>query len=142
MQFESERFSGWATDARLRRSMKACLANSCLEAGEGSVQLSRSDKFWAIYWYKLWQTCPTELAQGHLSAYLQEVCYWATQKTLTRFTITQYTFSDCFQVAITRLDKVLKRFDPTYGSDLKTYASVAFSRLIQDFLKQQQIMDI
>jgi RNA polymerase sigma factor (sigma-70 family) len=143
LQFEADRFSGWATDPRLRRSMTACLAKSAGFAKESVLE--ESEKFWATYWYKLWQANPadrTAIIQAHLSAYLQEICYWATRKTLTTFTVTQYTFSDCFQVAIARVDKVLRGFDPTYGVDLKAYAGISFGRLIQDFLKQQRVIDI
>ena len=137
--FEADRFSGWATDSRLRRSMSACLAKST------DRPRLEDEKFWATYWYKLWQVNPADRTltiQAHLSAYLQEVCYWATRKTLTTFKVTQYTLSDCFQVAIARVDKVLNGFDPTYGVDLKVYAGISFGRLIQDFLKQQRIIDV
>jgi RNA polymerase sigma factor (sigma-70 family) len=143
LQFEADRFSGWATDSRLRRSMTACLAKPAGLAKQSDSE--DSEKFWATYWYKLWRASSADRAaaiQAHLSAYLQEVCYWATRKTLTTFTVTQYTFSDCFQVAIARVDKVLRGFDPTYGVDLKAYAGISFGRLIQDFLKQQRVIDI
>ena len=137
--FEADRFSGWATDSKLRRSMSACLAKST------DRPRLEDEKFWATYWYKLWQGNPADRTltiQAHLSAYLQEDCYWAMHKTLTTFKITQYTLSDCFQVAIARVDKVLNGFDPTYGVDLKVYAGIFFGRVIQDFLKQQRIIDV
>ena len=138
--FEADRFSGWATDAKLRRSMAACLANAEKSADRPAPE--DSAKFWATYWYKRWQADPTLDIQAHLSAYLQEACYWATRKTLTTFKVAQYTLSDCFQVAIARVDKVLRGFDPTYGVDLKVYAGISFGRLIQDFLKQQRVIDV
>jgi RNA polymerase sigma factor (sigma-70 family) len=146
LQFEADRFSGWATDSRLRRSMMACLAKLTSAETARQASLEDSETFWATYWYKLWRAADradrAAAIQAHLSAYLQEVCYWATRKTLTTFTVTQYTFSDCFQVAIARVDKVLRGFDPTYGVDLKAYAGISFGRLIQDFLKQQRVLDI
>ena len=140
--FEADRFSGWATDSRLRRSMTACLAKSTVEQPVDRPAPEDSDKFWATYWYKRWQTDPTLDIQAHLSAYLQEACYWSARKTLTTFKVAQYTLSDCFQVAIARVDKVLRGFDPTYGVDLKVYAGISFGRLIQDFLKQQRVIDV
>ncbi|MEH2407299.1 hypothetical protein [Nostoc sp.] len=62
VQFDINQFSGWATDAKLRRSIKVCLESS------SSEQL---DTFWAIYWYRVWQTESSAVAIAHLSAYLQ-----------------------------------------------------------------------
>jgi RNA polymerase sigma factor (sigma-70 family) len=132
LQFEADRFSGWATDLKLRRSMNQCLTQSS----------EPSEQYWVIYWYKRWQSRPTELERGHLAAYLQEVCYWEAQQTMLRFRITQYTTSDCFQVAIARIDKILRSFNLDYGSNLKAYASIAFSGLIREFLRQRQVVDI
>ncbi|WP_448272191.1 hypothetical protein [Nostoc sp. DSM 114160] len=67
VQFDLDQFSGWATDAKLRRSMKFCLEESSTE---------KSDTFWALYWYRVWQTESSAVALAHISAYLQEVCYW------------------------------------------------------------------
>ena len=140
--FEADRFSGWATDSRLRRSMVACLAKPTAEKSTDRPAPEDSEKFWATYWYKRWQADPALDIQAHLSAYLQEACYWSARKTLTTFKVAQYTLSDCFQVAIARVDKVLRGFDPTYGVDLKVYAGISFGRLIQDFLKQQRVIDV
>ncbi|MCY7283281.1 MAG: sigma-70 family RNA polymerase sigma factor [Cyanobacteria bacterium CAN_BIN43] len=132
LQFEADRFSGWATDLKLRRSMNRCPTQSS----------EPSEQYWVIYWYKRWQSSPTELERGHLAAYLQEVCYWEAQQTMQRFRITQYTMSDCFQVAIARIDKILRSFNLDYGSNLKAYASTAFGGLIREFLRQRQVVDI
>ncbi|WP_442940648.1 hypothetical protein [Nostoc sp.] len=40
VQFDVDQFSGWATDAKLRRSIKVCLEGSSTE---------KSDTFWALY---------------------------------------------------------------------------------------------
>lgn len=136
LQFEADRFSGWATDLKLRRSMNQCLAQYLAQSGEPSEQ------YWVIYWYKRWQSNPTELERGHFAAYLQEVCYWESHQTMQRFKVTQYTTSDCFQVAIARIDKILRSFNLDYGSNLKAYASIAFSGLIREFLRQRQVVDI
>jgi len=55
---------------------------------------------------------------------------------------TQYTLSDCFQMAIARIDKVLKGFDPKQGFSLKSYASATFSSLIKEILRQHHEADI
>ncbi|MBE9170138.1 sigma-70 family RNA polymerase sigma factor [Pleurocapsales cyanobacterium LEGE 06147] len=134
IQFDFDRFSRWASDPRLRRSMERRLTQMSSQ--------ETSENFWAIYWHKAWLRQPQDLARDHLSAYLQEVCFWATQKTISGFTSTQYTIPDCFQVAISGVDKVLKGFDSNQGFNLKNYASITFSNLIRELLRQRQEVDI
>lgn len=129
--FDADRFSGWATESRLRRSMQNCLARSQPDA----------ESFWILYWYKIWQAQPAGLAREHLSAYLQETCYWAAQKTAASFTSAQYSLPDCFQMAIARVDKVLKGFNPKQGFSLKNYAGATFSSVIKDVLLQRHEVD-
>lgn len=133
IQFDFDRFSNWATDPRLRRSMNKCLSESPQELAEN---------FWGIYWHKQWRKKPQGLPREHLMAYLQEVCFWSTNKTITGFTSSQYTVSDCFQIAIAGIDKVLKGFDGDRGYNLKSYASITFSNLIRELLRQRQEIDI
>jgi RNA polymerase sigma factor (sigma-70 family) len=134
LQLDADRAIGWATDAQLRRNLLNCQARLS--------QPENSENFWISYWYKLWQKQPESLARGHLSAYLQEVCYWAANKTVTHFTSAQYTLSDCFQIAISRVDKVLKGFKPQMGFHLKNYASTIFSSELKEMLRQQNEIDI
>lgn len=132
LQFSAERFSGWATDPKLRRSMQNCLERSPQPVGEN---------FWVLYWYKIWQT-QSVLASAHLSAYLQEAGYWAAQKTVISLASPRYNLSDCFQMVIVRVDKVLKGFNPSFGFNLKSYASATFSSLLKEMLRQQHETDI
>ena len=134
LQFDADRFSTWVAEPRLRRSMQANLARQ--------QQMDSREEFWVLYWYKLWQTQPDSVAALHLAAYLQEVCYWAAHKTNAGFSSTQYTLSDCFMMAIARLDKVLKGFNPQLGYSFKSYASVIFSSVLKDLLRQHQEVDI
>ncbi len=134
IQFDFDRFSGWVSDPRLHRSMSKCL-NEILSK-------EVSENFWAVYWYKRWQKNPQGIARDHLIAYLQEVCFWSTQKTLTGFKNNQYTIPDGFQIAIAGIDKVLKGFDGDRGYRLKSYASITFSNLIRELLRQRQEIDI
>jgi RNA polymerase sigma factor (sigma-70 family) len=133
IQFDYDRFSSWATDARLRRSMKQSLQQ---------IATVSSDNFWALYWHKIWQEQPKSIAREHLAAYLQEVCFWSAQKTISGFNSTQYTVPDCFQVAIAGIDKVLKGFDRERGFNLKSYASITFGNLIRELLRQKREIDI
>ena len=134
IQFNFDRFAHWAVDPRLRRSMSECL--------DQAPSQSASENFWVIYWHKTWQNQPLGIAKEHLSAYLQEVCFWSAHKTVSGFTSTQYNFADCFQVAMTRVDKVLKGFNPDQGYNLKNYASITFGNLIRELLRQRQEVDI
>ncbi len=143
LQFDADRFSGWVTDPKLRRSMEINLAK---------VQQSEtSESFWVLYWYKIWLSPPvsqarnvytTTLARSHLIAYLQEVCYWAAQKTAEANVHVQYQVSDCFQVAIAQVDKILKGYNPNQGFPLKNYASAIFGGVIRDNLRQRGEVDL
>ncbi|MFN6570956.1 sigma-70 family RNA polymerase sigma factor [Dendronalium sp. ChiSLP03b] len=134
VQFDSDRFGYWATESRLRRSIQSCLNHTPKET---------SESFWALYWYKFWLTPENKfLAKQHLAAYLQESCYWTSQKTVSSFVSTQYKLSDCFQIAIAQVDKVLKGFNPNQGSSLKNYASIIFGSVIRETLRQRHEVDI
>ena len=133
IQFDYDRFGGWATDNRLRRSMRQCLEK---------VSVQSSENFWVLYWHQIWLEQPKSLAKEHLTAYLQEICFWSSTKTIGGFSSTQYTVPDCFQVAIAGIDKVLKGFDRERGFNLRSYASITFSNLIRELLRQKKEVDI
>jgi Fe-S cluster biosynthesis and repair protein YggX len=104
IQFDAERFYCWATDGRLRRNMQKHLSKYPDET---------SEDIWAVYWHKSWQKEQTAtISKQHLSAYLQEACYWNSQKMTQTFANTQHTLSDFFQIAITQCDRILKGFNP------------------------------
>jgi RNA polymerase sigma factor (sigma-70 family) len=134
VQFDADRFSHWATESKLRRSIQNCLHKIPKESAEN---------FWVLYWYKFWQMPETQfLAKQHLTAYLQESCYWISQKTTANFVSTQYKLADCFQIAIAQVDKVLKGFNPSHNSTLKSYASIVFGSTIRETLRQRREVDI
>ncbi|WP_066383978.1 sigma-70 family RNA polymerase sigma factor [Anabaena sp. CA = ATCC 33047] len=134
VQFDGDRFHRWAIESRLRRSIQTCLQQTPKET---------SEYFWTLYWFKFWQLPETQsLAKQHLTAYLQESCYWISQKTAASFTSTQYKLSDCFQVAIAQVDRVLTAFNPSHSSTLKNYASIIFGSAIRETLRQRQEVDI
>ncbi|MEH2290865.1 sigma-70 family RNA polymerase sigma factor [Nostoc sp.] len=132
VQFDVDQFSGWATDAKLRRSMKVCLEGTSTE---------ESDTFWALYWYRVWQTQSSAVALAHISAYLQEVCYWTARKFALNFPM-QSSVADYFQMAIAHINKILKTFNPQYSSHLKAYAELAFESIIKDALRLHREADI
>ena len=134
LQFQEDRFSHWATESRLRRSIQRCLQQTTKNTTEN---------FWVIYWYKSWEVAETKfLAQQHLTAYLQEACYWSSQKTVANFLSTQYKISDCFQIAIAQVNKVFQGFNPNYSSSLKSYASIVFGNAIREYCRQVGEVDI
>ncbi len=134
IQFDFDRFSDWVSDPRLRRSINQCLDKEELK--------THSENFWAVYWHKRWCQKPSGIAREHLIAYLQEACFWSTRKTISSFQSTQYSLPDGFQIAIAGIDKVLKGFDSDRGFSLKGYASITFSNLIREILRQRQEIDI
>jgi RNA polymerase sigma factor (sigma-70 family) len=134
LQFEGDRVHGWSTDTALRRSMEYCL--------KGTTSAEQSEHFWSLYWHKIWQNQPDSLAQAHLSAYLQEPCYWAARKTISQLANTQDSVADGFQLAILQMEKVLKGFNPDQGFRLKAYASTIFNSVIRETLRQRQEVDL
>lgn len=137
LEFNHDRFQNWTIDPRLRRSMERCLAQSP----------DQPDTFWALYWHKVWQaeTSPdlrTKLAREHLTAYVQEPCYWVAHKTASSFSSNQYSLADLYQMAIAQVDKVLRGFNAQQGFNFKNYASVTLNNLIRESLRQRQEVDI
>lgn len=130
--FKGDVFDRWITDSKLRRSMQNCLEQSSFQ---------ESETFWAIYWHRIWQTQASPIAVAHITAYLQEVCYWVARK-MKMNVLSQHSIADFFQTAIARIDKVLRGFNPQLSSNLKIYAEFTFSNLIKDLLRQQQEVDI
>ncbi|WP_414544128.1 sigma-70 family RNA polymerase sigma factor [Nostoc sp. CCY0012] len=132
VQLDADRFSVWTTDSKLHRSIKKCLEK---------YPQQKSDNFWVLYWYKIWQIESSPLAAGHISAYLQEVCYWVARKIAVNF-ISQFSIADCFQIAISCIYKILRNFNPEYSTNLKSYAEYAFERFLKDSLRLGKEADI
>ncbi|MBF2062933.1 MAG: sigma-70 family RNA polymerase sigma factor [Calothrix sp. C42_A2020_038] len=134
IQFDAERFLGWAKDGRLRRSIQSCINQNPEET---------SENIWAMYWHRRWQKEKlATLPRQHLNAYLQEPCYWSSQKLAQTFTNTHHSLPDFFQIGITQIERVLKGFNPSQGSILKNYASIIFSSIIRETLRQRHEIDI
>jgi RNA polymerase sigma factor (sigma-70 family) len=142
---EGDRVRHWIPEPRLRRNMRKYLLD---DQAPGEAVL---DNVWAIYWYKIWQIQqenPPEpkpnmaMAQQHLAAYLQEVCYWTAQKTALRFPQLEFTLADYFQINSGETARVLKSFNPQFGSPLKGYASIVLINLLKDHLRQRRAIDV
>ncbi|MEM9908651.1 MAG: sigma-70 family RNA polymerase sigma factor, partial [Cyanobacteria bacterium P01_D01_bin.44] len=85
---------------------------------------------------------PESLAGHHLTAYLQETCYWSAIRATRVLANSSYRLSDCFQLASAESNKVLIGYNPNRGISLKGYASFAYPSLIRDILRQRQEVDI
>lgn len=135
LKFESDRFSTWITDAKLLRSMKACLNNL--------AQAQMSEDFWVIYWQKQAQNLEkSQIALGHITAYLQEPCYWAVQKMMRKLPDSHDKMPDFFQIAIASVPKIIKSCNPNANGSIKGYASIAFGNNIRDYLRQSRETDL
>lgn len=130
LDLAEDSFRGWISDRKLRRSMEKYL--------EQVPQSYHQEHFWIVYWHKRWQASPKGLAKGHLSAYLQESCYWAAKKMLPKLVKSDYKLSDCCQIANLYVDRVLKGFKAEGGYSLKNYAGMVFMSVIRDSLSQRR----
>ncbi|WP_017654188.1 sigma-70 family RNA polymerase sigma factor [Fortiea contorta] len=134
LQFEADRAAGWSVDAKLRRNLTSYQTNLS--------QPENSANFWVYYLYKLWQEQPQGLVKWHFSAYLQEVCYWTVYKIVVNLSSTHNSVSDCFQMAIARVDKVLKGYKPDIRFHLHNYATAIFGSELKEMLRSQNEIDI
>ena len=128
---EQDRFGRWIGDPRLERSMQQQLANTS--------HPTTDDRIWAIYWYRQ-LTHP--LAQLHLTAYLQEVCYLIAIEMTRRFKSSQYTPADYFQLANIHIPRVFNSFNPDCNNNLKIYAKLVLTNALKDLLRQRQVADV
>lgn len=132
IQFAGDRFDTWISDPRLAKSMQKELMHA--------DDKDRSEKFWALHWYR--QQQHNSHATKHLWAYLQEPCYWAANRVTHRFAMVQCSLADGFQIAIANVDRILSGYNPDYGSTIKAYAHTAFGNCIRDQLRQQHEVNI
>ena len=127
---EDDRFCRWIDDPRLQRSIQRQLT---------STPAQQADQL-AIYWHR--QHTKHPLAPSHLTAYLQEVCFWVAKEMIQRLQSPQYTLADYFQIANSEIPKVFKSFTPDRGSSFKTYAKLILSNTLKDLLRQRQAADV
>jgi RNA polymerase sigma factor (sigma-70 family) len=132
--FEADRFHHWISDRPLARAMQSLLEQYPQEPEED----------WVVYWHELWRNQQQQAAQNHLTAYLQEICYWVASH-LDHAAINQaasgYSVADYFQLMIATLPRVLKNFNPMQTASLRTFAGLCFGNTIRDTLRQQKQAD-
>ncbi len=131
LRLETDRTVGWLSDVRLRRRM--------VELHDQTPDRSGLD--WSLYWHQVWQADHNLNAESHLTAYLQETCYWVARRMATN----QQTLgwlADFFQIAIVRVPRLLQCFKPEYSASLKKYAELGFENSLKDWLRVQQQVEI
>ena len=138
LDFETNSVKGWLTDTKLKRNFQNIRSQLV------TAPISVED--WANYWHDCWRAT-LEIkghcrSQDHLTAYLQESCYWASQKAMPKVANSRYSLADCFQIAIVDLPKILAVFVPNQTASLKTYSRIAFSNIIRDALRRHREIDI
>ncbi|NJM74010.1 MAG: sigma-70 family RNA polymerase sigma factor [Scytonema sp. RU_4_4] len=90
-------------------------------------------------------TASSSMARNHLSAYLQEACFWAAQKTYQRFKLLQYKYSieEYFQIAnsgVNPPEKIFKSFDFEYShTNIEGYAKTAIFRFINNTIYRHDL---
>jgi RNA polymerase sigma factor (sigma-70 family) len=135
LRLEDDRPAGWIADVRLWRRMLAL----------HETLIDRSDSLWVLYWHEVWRSDGnsggTSGAEAHLSAYLQETCYWVARRMATNQRNVGW-LADFFQIAIVRVPKILRYFKPEYRSSLKKYAELGFENSLKDWLRLQQQVEI
>ncbi|MBE9069177.1 sigma-70 family RNA polymerase sigma factor [Leptolyngbya cf. ectocarpi LEGE 11479] len=135
--FDGDRFRRWLSDVRFRQSMERCLTQA------GQTSGSSSANFWALFWHQQWQVQSSRTAKGHLQAYAQECCYDAADNIVVKFgQKINHGREDCFQLLLTKFDRVLNGFDTEKGRDFKAYASTTFRSLLKEILRQRNEIDI
>jgi RNA polymerase sigma factor (sigma-70 family) len=147
IQFEADCFNRWLVDAKLRRECQQCLKQASPDNPTSKAKTFLSEQFWALYWYRLWQVRnqdPGVRSQesSHLSAYLQEPCYWAAHRMVRKVATVQSGLADYFQIAIAQVDIVLNTYQPDRGTTLRTFADLVFSTLLKDNLRQRREVDL
>ncbi len=144
LQFEDDRPQNWVSDPRLNRNMARSL----------QAEPQSSETFWQVYWWQRYDRASSSTtsssttdspasiqAVGHLSAYLQETCFWSVQRVMPRVGAITVKISDCFQVAIADLPRLLQSFDASRPYSLKTYANTVFGNTLRDYLRQRREVD-
>lgn len=119
---------GWLTDSRLKQNMIRM----------GQADPDAPEKYWAIYWLKeALKDSQNRLSRGHISAYLEETCYWVTVKIVEQIANLSESRVDCFFIARSAAadpGKLFKNYDQV-RSNLKTYAQLRLKTTILETVR-------
>jgi len=119
------------------------LANNMLRKIE--AEPDGKEEFWAQYWLReVIQTSPTPLvAKEHLSAYLEEACYWTVIKIHQQLSTYNLRRVDCFLMAreaVANPVKLFKNYDYK-SSSVKTYCQFPLRSAILDQVRKGRELD-
>lgn len=140
IRLENDRFSEWIVNIGLRENMENCL--------DSSPENSQQQNFWALYWYKQWQSGrDTDIEQSnsyakmHLLAYLQEPCFYVSKKIAGFAPSSGHGIEDYFQMTYVEFETILKTFNPRKSSGLKQYFTMALKSRLRDILRKEKEVD-
>lgn len=136
IKLEDDDFNEWLVDPYLSKSMQNNIA--C------SPEVSKQEKFWALYWYKQLESTESRLAslaKMHLLAYLQEPCYQVAKTAAKWLNNNPYSVADLFQIANAEVESILKSFDPRKSSGLKEYFGMVIKTRLRDILRKRKEAD-
>ncbi|WP_017720268.1 sigma-70 family RNA polymerase sigma factor [Kamptonema formosum] len=118
----------WLTDSRLKQNMTR-------------ISLAEPDapeEYWTLYWLREALKDPQNTqARSHLSAYLEEVCYWTTFKVFQEVANISQSRVDCFfiaRAAAANPAKLFKNYDRVRSS-LKTFAQFPLKTAILEEIR-------
>lgn len=134
IHFSDDIFNTWITDFKLKKNIENYLKKE--------PEKQSSESFWSFFFYREYYKNSNVLAKNHLLAYLQEPCYWAAQNTVNKFPNLHYKLSDCFQMAISQYDQILKTYNIDYGTSLCNFAQLGFRTIINNIFRQKSAIDI
>jgi RNA polymerase sigma factor (sigma-70 family) len=136
LQFQGDRSTGWLTDPRLAKGMGLAL--------ERDPSACEAD--WVHFWHGQRHGQRTPRAIDHLTAFLQEPCYWGAIKVSRQLEAGGasglFGLSDLFQSAIVACPRILASFDPALSNNLRAYGEMIFRSQLKDLLRKQREVDI
>ncbi len=119
----------WVAHQGLRNNLNEIMVS------EESEYRNYSTSIWSQYWLQeARQELPKSLATLHLSAYLEETCYYIATTTARRFTNIG-DWRDCFQIVraeVANPIKLLKNYDVVKGSGISTYGQMQLKSILMD----------
>jgi RNA polymerase sigma factor (sigma-70 family) len=96
------------------------------------------EDFWTQYWLKeSLKPNSDQLAKGHLSAYLEETCYWTAITTAQKLGAKDFTWMDCLQIAratVANPGKLFAKYESNRGS-IKNYSELKLKTAILEVVR-------
>ena len=119
----------WKSEPKLVQNLQRLLAS----------ESEASEKYLSLLFLKAaLKNKGEELASLHLSAYLEETCYWMAVKTANKVYTSDYTWQDYFQIARAlgaEPQRIFAKYDSRFSS-IKTYAQLKLETGILEVIHQ------